>query len=73
MNHLQVQESLINLDAVKLYNYIINSEAHSIKQNYGGYNKNDQAYDFSLICPNGLYRGNYDEETQNPSFIIKIV
>ncbi len=73
MNHLQIKESLVDADAVNLYNHIINSEKHSIKSSYGGYDQNDQAYDFSLICPNGLYRGNYISETEIPNFIIKIV
>ena len=73
VNHLQVKESLSDADAMNLYNYIIKSEKHSIKLNYGGYNKDDQAYDFSLICPNGLYRGNYSHASEIPNFIIKIV
>lgn len=73
MNHLQAKEYLVDTDAVNLYNHIISSEAYSIKPNYGGYNKDDKAYDFSLICPNGLYRGNYIGETEVPNYIIKIV
>lgn len=73
MEHLQVQESLANDAANELYTYIIETEKHSIKYNYGGYNKNDQAYDFSLICPHGLYRGNYQGSSKIASFIIKIV
>lgn len=73
MKHLQVKESLTNTDASNLYNYIIQEEKHSLKLNYGGYNKNDTAYDFSLICPNGLYRGNYNKSSTVPNFIIKIV
>jgi len=71
--HLQVKESLKDTKARSLYNYIIESQRYSLKLNYGGYDKNDKAYDFSLICPNGLYRGNYEKETQIPNFIIKIV
>ena len=73
MNHLQVKESLTDNAASNLYNYIIQSERHSLKLNYGGYDNNDAAYDFSLICPNGLYRGNYNADTSVPNFIIKIV
>lgn len=73
MNHLQVKESLTDTDASSLYQYIIESERHSLKLNYGGYDKNDAAYDFSLICPNGLYRGNYHKDTTIPNYIIKIV
>lgn len=72
LNHLQVKESLSDVKAKNLYNYIIKFEEHSIKYNYGGYNKDDQAYDFSLICPNGLYRGNYNSN-KIPDFIIRIV
>lgn len=71
--HLQAKESLTDTQAVSLYNYIIESERHSLKLNYGGYDKNDSAYDFSLICPQGLYRGNYHKDTRVPNFIIKIV
>jgi len=73
VKHLQVKESLSGLAAQELYNYIIKNEKHSIKLNYGGYNKNDKAYDFSLICPNGLYRGYYENSTSIAKYIVKIV
>lgn len=73
MEHLQIKESLADTAANDLYNHIIGTEKHSIKYNYGGYNKNDQAYDFSLICPNGLYRGNYSGSSKIATFIIRIV
>lgn len=73
MKHLQTKESLHNIEANNLYNHIINTEKHTIKLNYGGYDSNDQAYDFSLICPNGLYRGNYEDSSTTAKFIIKIV
>jgi hypothetical protein len=73
VKHLQVKEYLKDTEANNLYNYITQTEDHSIKLNYGGYNQSDKAYDFSLICPNGLYRGNYNDSTLKPDFIIKIV
>lgn len=73
MKHLQMKESLIDQEANNLYKHIISTEKHSIKLNYGGYDHNDEAYDFSLICPNGLYRGNYDDSNSIATFIIKIV